>query len=265
MAQTFSDDFNRAPGTNLGANWTEDSGDASIYSDTVLRVESTSYTQVTATYTGQACDGVDQYVLVEFSGVPTGYPFVYFRRTDAGSPLYGVQLEGNGNAEWYKLNSTAGGSTQIGTTKDLGAPDVSMRVGLTLIGTGSNTVLRAWLEPTGNAPDSGGETWGSAAPTQSWTDDPGANAVDTGNYVGIGGQQSSIGDPGILFTQFYGGDAAAGGGEPENTDRTPTIGAATLAGVASLMNFGNIGTVGTVTLAGVASRMDLGITVPTSL
>lgn len=58
---------------------------------------------------------------------------------------------------------------------------------------------------------------------------------------------------------------ASGGGEPENTDRTPTIGAATLAGVASLMNFGNIGTAGAATLTGIASRMDLGITVPTSL
>jgi hypothetical protein len=157
-----------------------------------------------AIYTGTATNTVNQYAKVVFTSDLGEYPYIYFRYSAGGSPLYGIQMYQDGTVGWYRsATATSWSGTQIGSTLDVGSIGQGQSIGVTVIGTGASTVVRVWLDPVGNAPDAGGETWNSAAPTVSWTDDP-ATAVDTGNYVGIGGAQGTANY--LRYESFFGGD-----------------------------------------------------------
>lgn len=200
---SFSDDFNRANSDSLGANWTEFAGDVDIASNEAVNPLSFGNDIQGAAYTGTACTTVDQFVKVTLSATSgaNSSPGVVLRYTDASSPFYVVRFDSANNVMRWVYHSSA--ADVSGTIIDSAAFTVSfpLVVGVTIIGTGTSTVIRGWSGPTANAPGSSGTTWDGAGPTASITTDP-SPAVNTGSYVGIGGS----GALGLAWDNFFGGD-----------------------------------------------------------
>lgn len=199
-AQAFSDDFNRADADSLGANWTEFGPDTDIASNQASAPNSFGNESKGAAYTGTACSSVNQYVKIT---IPTDVSKAgaLLRYTDASTECYAVRMDLlNDIFTWDHLTSPAGTASQIGfsSTLTLGPGDV---MGVTITGTGNSTVIRVWINPTG-LPVSASNWDGDTTPDHSFTDDP-ADAVDTGNYVGIQGVWSG----GVItWDNFFGGD-----------------------------------------------------------
>ena len=199
----FSDDFTRGDAANLGANWAEPAGDWRIVSNTAVAFDG-SYVENLAVYTATACNTVNQYVKVS---IPTfaasTYASVAFRYSASGSPLYRVYM-------WVTEDSTT--FTRGATAAD-GSPQTVQTVAATVVagdswgwtctGTGNSVEIRGWRNPTGNTPTSATNWGGDTTPDVTFTDNP-TTPVDTGNNVGIGGEQNS--SSGIIFDNFFGGD-----------------------------------------------------------
>jgi hypothetical protein len=138
--------------------------------------------------------------------VPTqggnGYPVASFRYTNSGTAHYGITLNIiAGELGWERYTSATGAGTLIqAITTTVTATDTWA---FAWQGSGASTVIRCWRNPTGSTPDSGMTTWGSAAPTQTFTTDPGT-PVDSGTYCGLGGAQSNAGE--FTFDDFTFGD-----------------------------------------------------------
>lgn len=205
---SFSDDFNRADSDSLGANWTEAVGDADIFSNT-LRLSTGSFGNIVAVYSGTACDGVDQYVKVALTN-PQGFPQIILRYTNASSELYVLELDASSDTvTWYHRATPDASGTQIGSPLSVAFTEADI-IGVTITGTAANTDIRIWVNPTG-LPTAADNWDGDTTPDGSWlTTDPGANAVDQGTLVGIGGQQN-LADT-VRLDDFFGGDIPAAGG-----------------------------------------------------
>lgn len=203
----FSDDFNRTDSTNLGSNWSEDAGDAAIATNRLLL--STSGWDPIVIKHNTALATADQYILVTFPVKNETYPHIIFRYTNSSSPFYAIifYLQ-NLEPKWARSASAAMmlDAVEIGSASSLGSWNAGDSVGITVSGTGDDTVINFWLRPTGTAP-SAANLWGGAAPSASITVNPGANAVNSGSYIGLGGVQGSAGD--IVFDNFFGGDISA--------------------------------------------------------
>ena len=201
----FSDDFNRTSSASLGANWTEAAGDGSIVSNTLLQVNTGSYAENVYAYTGTACATVNQYVKVTFQFL-TGadYPAIILRYTDASSPMYAIFFfNSEDRVIWTRKANAADGSFTTIQTVDpftVASGDV---YGVTIDGTGTSTVVRIWRTPPSNTPTSSSNWGGDTTPDATFTTDP-ASPVDTGNYVGLGGETGSAGN--VVFDNFFGGD-----------------------------------------------------------
>lgn len=196
----FSDDFNRANGDSLGSNWTEARGDTDISSNT-MALQSHSVNP----YTGAATLGLNQYIKATISeGAGDNYPTYFFRYTNAASRFYGIQFSLAPSATpvgwrvWTDVNNEAASIQEAALSFSSGDT-----IGVTLAGTGNDTTVRFWLNPTGDRPDSSTSWGGDTSPDLSLTNNPGANAVDTGNYVGLGGYTSGAGT--TIFDNFFGG------------------------------------------------------------
>lgn len=207
---SFSDEFNRADSTGLGANWSAWASTANVVSN-AAKVTGNSYVENIQAYTATATSGVDQYARISWvKSVGSSYPCLMLRGSASGSPMYAVYFWlAEDKIEWVRKANAADGSFVTVESSGTTTVDDTDSWGVTVIGTGTSTVVRCWKNPTGNAPDSGGTTWGSASPTVTLTADP-ASAVNTGNYVGFGGESN---DPANLaFDSFFGGDVPSGGG-----------------------------------------------------
>lgn len=201
---SFSDAFTRADSASLGANWTEGAGDASIASNT-LSLQGEGYVENSMFYSGTACTTVNQYVKVTLTTLtPDAYPEVLFRVTAAGSPCYSVFLWATEDQITFVRKPTLGDNvyTTIQTVTSISI-SAGQAWGLTITGTGTAVVLRGWANPTGAAPTSASNWGGDTTPEFTCTDDPGT-PVDTGSYVGIGGEQNLAGY--IVLDDFSGGD-----------------------------------------------------------
>ena len=203
----FSDNFPGTDSTNLGANWTEAAGDAEIVSN-MMRLMSSSYADHFMIYTGTATSTVDQYVKFTITTTTLTadpkFPCVIFRYTNSSSPFYPIFFNVNGdNVTWQHYPTTAGGATVIETSGTL-AIALGDTFGVTISGTGTATVIRIWKTPTGNIPTSESDWGGDTTPDVTFTADP-SSAVNTGNNVGIGGEQQTGSD--INLDDFFGGDA----------------------------------------------------------
>ena len=201
--QSFSDNFDRADNDSLGANWTEVVGDCDILSN-VFDCATADSNNI-AYYSGIACSTVSQYICATVLGASTSASKLFiFRHTPTGT-AYVINFEMWNEVMWYKAPTLGGTWTQIGVTLALTVDHVD-KFGITVDGTGANTDIRIWRNPTANTPISATE-WdsGDTTPDASWTTtDPGANAVDTGGYLGLGGYKD-----GANINQlegFYGGD-----------------------------------------------------------
>jgi hypothetical protein len=195
----FSDDFNRGDSDSLGANWTETGGDIDIASNTLSFVAG-SYAAMLAVH-NTPCNTVSQYVKVKMTSSLT-YLGALLRYTNSSSDYYLIAATGGTNFGWFSYTSLGAGEVQQGADTSLAGWGNPESIGVTITGTGTNTVVRVWRNPTANAPDAGGTTWDSSAAGITWTSDP-SNAVDTGNYIGLGGSQSS--GP-TAMDDFFGGD-----------------------------------------------------------
>lgn len=209
MATIAKDTFTAADGRLAvqNTNWTEDVGEFSIVSNT-CRFDTGAW-GVDIAHHETALSGVDQYVKFKnnnFSG--NAYAGPLLRYADLSTNCYAVWINTGGNTYWERLWATNLQSyAQIAISTDI-AWSAGDTCGVTIIGTGNDTTVRVWQNPTGDAPDGGGTTWGSASPGITWTTDP-STAVDTGTLVGISG---TIGTA-TTFTidDFSAGDIPASG------------------------------------------------------
>jgi hypothetical protein len=106
---------------------------------------------------------------------------------------------------WYKFDNAADTSgSPIGSPIDLGGVfNGGHTLAISITGTAANTDVRVWREVTGVA--SAADTWnGDNTPDGTWlTTDPGADAVDDGQKVGLGGQQGAANS--VTLDNFAGG------------------------------------------------------------
>ena len=197
----FSDDFNRANSSALGANWSEDDPDLDIFSNTLRIVDgSGSYPPTLAIY-NTATTTVNQYVqfTVATSG---GYPVIALRYADASSAYYQIEFDAT-TAYWSHVASVGGTATAIanGAFSGIAAGEI---VSVTITGTGTGTVIRLWKGMTSGSLPSAADIWaGDNTPDLSFTTDP-ASPVNTGNKVGLGGSQATANTE--QLDNFYGGD-----------------------------------------------------------
>jgi len=202
--QDFSDDFNRADSSSLGANWSANSGQINIASNQAVP-NTAAYGKDTSIYTATACDTVEQYVRVTLATLTaTSYAEVVLRFTNDSTHYYAVQFNTGGNIWWQYLANMA--DTSGSTIENIGTTVASGDIwGITITGTGASTVIRCWRNPTATRPVAADE-WdsGDTTPEASFTADPGASAVDTGNYLGIECFQGNASE--TAYDNFYGGD-----------------------------------------------------------
>jgi hypothetical protein len=191
------DSFDRANGA-LGSNWSNVVNSHTIVSN-AARSTATSFAKNLSVWVASQTPTLSQWLkLQHVSGGDTS-PFLgfAFRYVDANSPHYLIDWNG-GQLFWgYYLDAASSASRNIinGSTA-LDPVANNDFVSMTIIGTGAATRLRVWKNPTGDAPDAGGTTWGSASPLINQLIDVGGSA-DVGLGVGIctfqNAQNASIG------------------------------------------------------------------------
>lgn len=182
ISEVYSDDFNRV---SLGANWTVPLGTVGITSN---QLEMQDLNGAYAIYTGTAIGSVDRAIYFNLQGIISyRYPHVVLRYTDDSSPLYTVEFSPVYGVTWYSWDVLDGTSTSIQSLSGAGLTG-DETFGITIEGTGSDTVIRIWRNVVNTVPVSFSE-WdpGDTTPDYTFTNDPGGNAVDTGDYVGFGG------------------------------------------------------------------------------
>lgn len=199
---SFSDDFNRTDNASMGDSWTEIAqgyGQIKIASNTAVSENSYDNAGRGALHTTTA--GVNQYARVTItSGNSTAAECgVFLRAVDASSPCYTVTVRQDSDQVSWNYLSTPGSAlvlVQNNLTLTFTYPVV---IGVTITGTGNDTVVRLWKDPTANAPDSA-SSWDSESADVTLSDNP-ASAADTGTRVGIGG---ALGYD-LVWDNFFGG------------------------------------------------------------
>lgn len=200
--QSFSDDFDRANGDSLGANWTEAAGDIDIASNQAAQ-QSGSFAKVLAIYSGQATDTAVQYCKVTVV-TPGGNPYaeIVLRYTDSSSPYYTLGMSvSDDTVQWLHYANVAGSSTDVSSASAMTFAS-TFTVGVTITGTGDSTIVRVWNAPTADAPTSA-SSWDGEAADVEFTDNP-ASPVNTGAYIGLEAYGAAAAD--VAFNNFFGGD-----------------------------------------------------------
>lgn len=199
----FSDDFNRANGDSLGANWTEATGDQDIVGNT-MECLTFSFAENIAAYTGTSCGSVNQYVKVTLAitdHASARYPCIVFRYTAAASPMYKIFFWEDENQITFTraANAADGGyeTVQTITGVAIGVTDI---IGATITGLGNSVEVRCWINPTG-LPNSATDWNGDTTPDATFTTNP-TTPIDTGNFVGLG---METGIATSAFDNFFGG------------------------------------------------------------
>lgn len=107
MAVIFSDDFNRADNTNLGANWTEQAGNAAIVSNALRMDPAGAPTSVITTVAAQpARTDCRAQITQKSAGIADGGPIV---RVTALLTYYACDLF-TGRCELYRHNGSLSGT-----------------------------------------------------------------------------------------------------------------------------------------------------------
>ena len=202
----ISDNFNRTDAGSLGANWSEvvTQGSGFEISSNTVRL-TTGIGNVVAIHQTQT-KTINQYskfkILYKETDVVYGWVFRYL---NSSSPFYLLELNGNapGTLIWYSCPDTGMAGSAIATTAL--AHSINDTIGVTIAGTGNDTVVRFWKNPTANYPKSATE-WddGDTTPDVAITDNP-ATAADTGRYLGIDCNQYA--NNLFAIDDFFGGDA----------------------------------------------------------
>jgi hypothetical protein len=184
-AVAFSDDF-----SGTLANWTQDSGSWSIGSGTLLQ-GSSDWTNDWIHH-NTPCTTINQYVKFKHTDGNGGFTGVRLRAGASGTGGYVVEFRQSwGSFQWE------GGD--IAMPGGIASGDV---FGITITGTGDNTVVRVWKNPTG-LPTSAANWNGDSTPDIEFTNNP-SSPVDTGLYVGFRGR--GLIASGQVIDDFFGGD-----------------------------------------------------------
>jgi hypothetical protein len=195
----FSDDFNRTDGDSLGSNWSEVTGDIDISSNTAAAQTASGLDL--AVWTANTV-GETQYVGLNETAGGGGTHFLFvFRYTDSSSVYYEIALDNStGGCTWRYRVGTGGSPTTIQSANLSDWTNFNQLIGVTVEGTGNQTVVRIWGNCTGLP--SAADTWnGDNTPSLTFTDNPGT-AANTGTRVGMGATNSG---GGVTLTDFYGG------------------------------------------------------------
>lgn len=201
----FDDDFDRGNNSDVGNGWAEDagSGNWSIQDSLCQLVGGVSSVCVQS---GTPMSGALQYVKVTpaVNDAANCFAGVLLRYTNSSSAHYGIYFS-QAAVEWYSAtNATTGLFNELVQATGTWAGET---VGVTVKGTGDNTVIRIWFDPTADVPEANGETWDSTVPDISFTTNP-VGAVNTGNIVGLGGGGADSGDI-ITYNNFFAGTITA--------------------------------------------------------
>src|SRR3990172_6657119 len=195
----YSDTF-----ANL-TNWTEigPGGRFSISSNQLLATANATPTRAAIVYNTQLAS-LAQYQKIQYvssTGASIRSPKLLFRRTGtAGNIFYNVATEVVSQGIWWGYSTDdsdlipegAIASNATGFSSVLAAGEW---IGAEVTGTGANTIVRVWKW----ARDPGTrDNWGVAS--VQFTTDPGANAADTGLYVGVFTYLGTSGDTITLDT-----------------------------------------------------------------
>jgi len=202
-----SDDFNRADGDSLGANWTEVNGDQDIVSNELSMI-SDDFIENVAIYSG-ASSGTEQCVKAEWSGTQSGaiFPRFILRYTNSTTEFYSIEIDGDDGVEWGHNTQVGGTGTAIQSAAlAVAQGDV---FAATITGSEDSTEVRVWKNPTGTC-DSATSWGGDSSPDESFTNDP-ENPVDAGNFTGLG-VFHNVGEGGITFDDFSTQEIGGGGG-----------------------------------------------------
>lgn len=205
----FSYDFTGTDGAEWdSAKFTEVNGSVNILSNTG-RFVTGGFGLDASMYTGGTCSTANQYHKLTTVTVPTSsFLQLIFRYTNSSSPFYTAEIDTDtGTVAWYRWADLAAfiagsGTTIHAATTITGAGDANDAYGITLEGTGTGTVLRAWLNPTADTPTSA-SVFGANAADLTYTDDP-ASPVDSGGSLGIACFQSTAN--GQRIDGWFGGD-----------------------------------------------------------
>lgn len=190
---TISDTFTYSDGdldSVAGSAWTEVAGDLNIESG-VLKTTTEGFGLALAVH-NTPLSGPNGYAKVTCDGSGGFFdPIVVFRYTDAASSFYFVELiNQDDDIQWNHRNGVSGTNTAIQTIS-LATFGLPQTIGVTWTGTGNSTEVRLWFNVTADAPDSVTSWDGDTTPEGLFQDNPGANAVDSGNIVGLGGFSGS--------------------------------------------------------------------------
>lgn len=177
---SISDDFNRSDSGSLGANWTDETGGFSIASN-VAQAELESFSRNTSVHV-TSLGNVGHYVRIKANITSSAFPGVVFRYSDSSSAHYVVDWSTT-QIWWSYYPDISGAARNIINAQAITFTSGN-HLGVTVIGTGSATRVRIWLNTTATAPDAGGTTWDSASPDINQLVDGGPYA-DSGTKAGI--------------------------------------------------------------------------------
>lgn len=200
----LSDDFNRADSGTPGGSWTQVIALAQLVSNQIVA------TDPAAMYVhGTSLADVVQYGKWSLAGLAdanVNQPYLVFRYTNSSSSFYTVRFNSDTNIVQWRSHTSSADTT--GTLIDSGALVIGATAtyGVTIEGTGNNTVVRVWDGITGLPSDT--VTWnGNTSPNLTFTANPGS-PVDTGLVVGWGWTTANPFT--MTMDNWFGGDTSPG-------------------------------------------------------
>jgi len=200
--QRFSDDFNRSNNSTVGNGWSEYDSTWSISSNTVTYGSSDTGFLVN----GTALSGTTQYARLKLSTMVSGKnQGIFLRGTESGDYFYIIWAD-----RTYTMWGDASGNVQINNGGiSWSSGDV---IGVIVKGSGNDTVVSLWKNPTNTVPYSGGGActdtakpcWDNAGdtPDLQLTNNP-TSPANTGTYNGIVHYGT-----GLYSDDFYVGDCS---------------------------------------------------------
>jgi hypothetical protein len=199
----YSDNFNRANSSTVGASWNENITGVQIVSNQVQFTFTGGYTSIVWT---QPVAVSAQYAKVSIDWAP-GQPIIagFLFRCSNTSNGTGYRLVWDSTADiiyWQQVSNmtTTGGGTDIASAAF--SINVGETIGATLELTGNNTIVRVWKNPTG-LPSRANNWNGDTTPDVTFTQNP-ATPRDAGTFIGlIGFAGTSSAD--LLLDDWFGG------------------------------------------------------------
>lgn len=143
-------------------------------------------------YTDESTGVDDHWAKTKISFSVTVYPGLVLRGDPGATYAYTIYVR-TPSVFWRRIKNDGTGVSIDSTGLTFNTGDV---LAAQVAGTGDDTVITVWVNPSGADPSE----WGAADAT--FTTNPGVNAVDTGQYVGL--QTYNIDPQDAQFDDFAG-------------------------------------------------------------